>query len=80
MLARYYRLPTNGRLSLCTVESGSLSHDYSDIYPAYTSLARATTRLMVRACARLVLWEYQQKMAMTVEKYAFIRFKQRHKF
>ena len=80
MLARYYRLPTNGHLSLCTVESGSSSHDYSDIYPAYSSIAHATTRLMVRACARLVLWEYQQKMTMTVEKYAFIRFKQRQEF
>ena len=59
MLARYYLLPTNGHLSLCTVESGSLSHDYLAIYSAYSSLARATTRLMLRVCARLVLWEYQ---------------------
>ena len=59
ILARYYRLPTNGRLSLCTVESGSLSHDYSAIYPAYFSLAHATTRLMVHACAWLVLCEYE---------------------
>ena len=55
ILDRYYRLPTNGHLSLCTVESGSLSHDYLVIYPAYSSLARATTILLVRACARLVL-------------------------
>ena len=63
MLARYYLLPTIGRLSLCTVESGSSSHDYSAIYSAYSSLARATTRLMVRVCARLVLWEYQHTMS-----------------
>ena len=61
MLDRYYWLPTNGRLSLCTFESGSSSHDFSEIYPAYYSLSRATTRLMVRACAQLVLWEYEQK-------------------
>ena len=66
MLARYYRLPTIGRLSLCTVESGSSSYDYSEIYPAYSSLTRATTRLMVRACARLVLWEYQHTLSIVL--------------
>ena len=64
ILARYYLLPTIGRLSLCTVESGSSSHDYSAIYPACSSLARATTRLMVRAWKRLVLLEYQQTLTM----------------
>ena len=60
MLARYYLLPTIGRLYLCMVESEYLSHDYSAIYSAYSSLACATTRLMVRVCVQLVLWEYQQ--------------------
>ena len=58
MLARYYLLPTIGCLSLCTVESGSLSQDYLAIYSACSSIARVTNRLMVRACARLVLWDY----------------------
>ena len=62
MLARYYLLPTNDCLSLCTVESGSSSHNYPAIYSAYSSLACATTRLMVRACAQLVLWEYQHAL------------------
>ena len=48
MLARYYLIPTIGRLSLCKVESVSLSHDYLAIYSAYSSLSRATTILMVR--------------------------------
>ena len=67
MLARYYRLPTNGRLSFCTVESGSLSHDNLEIYTTYSSLACATTRLMVRVCARLVLWEYQHTLSIVLK-------------
>ena len=66
ILARYYRLPANGRLSFCTVESGSSSHDDSAIDPAYSGLARATTRLMVRACAWLVLWEYQHTLSIVL--------------
>ena len=68
MLACCYRLPTNGRLSLCTVESGSLSHDDLAIDAAYSSLSRVTTRLMVRAFARLVLWEYQNNGDQEVER------------
>ena len=64
MLARYYRLPTNGRLYFCTVESGSLSHYDSAIDPAYSSLSRVTSRLIVLACARLVLWEYQHTLSI----------------
>ena len=66
MLARYYWLPTNRRLSFCTVESGSSSHDDSAIVPAYPSLARATTRLMVRACARPVLQEHQHTLLIVL--------------
>ena len=58
MLARYYRLPTNGHLSFCMVESRSLSHEDLAIDPAYSSLARATTRPMVCACARPVWREH----------------------
>ena len=59
MLARHDRIPTNGRLSFCTVESGSLSCDNLMIDPANFSLAWATTRQMVRACARPVWREHQ---------------------
>ena len=62
MLARYYWLPTNGRLSFCTVESGSPSNDDSAIDPASSSLARTTTKPMVRACARLVLRKHQHQL------------------
>ena len=74
MLAHYYRIPTNGRQSLCTVESGSLSHDYSAIYPTYYSLARATTRIMVRVCARLVLWEYQHTLSIVQTRFCLTLF------
>ena len=66
MLARYYRLPTNGRLSFCTVKSGSSSHDNSAIDPSYSSLARATTRPMVRACAQMVLREHQHTLSIVL--------------
>ena len=74
MLARYYRLPINGRMSLCTVESGSLSHDNAEIYPAYSSLARATNRLMVRACTQLVLWEYHHILSIVLTLFCLTLF------
>ena len=64
MVARYYLLPNIGRLSLCTVESGYSSHGYLAIYSACSSLTRATTRLMVRVCEQLVLWEYQHTLSI----------------
>ena len=74
MLARYYRLPTNGRLSFCTVESGSLSHVDSAIDTAYSILARATNRLMVRACARLLLWEDQHTLSIVLTLFCLTLF------
>ena len=70
MLARYYVIPTIGRLYL--FKSGSLSHNQLAIYSAYSSLACATTILMVRACARLVLWEYRQRLICHKLPYAFL--------
>ena len=67
MLARYYLLPTIGRLSLCMVECESSSHDYSAIYSACSSLSRTTTRLMVRAFARLLLWEYYHQLKIRIQ-------------
>ena len=66
MLAQYYWLPTNGRLSFCAVESGPSSHRDLAIYPAYFSLARATTRPMVRACARPVWRKHQHTLSIVL--------------
>ena len=66
MLTRYYLLPTIGRLYLCTVEYKSSSHNYSAIYSACSSLAHATTRLMVRVCARLILWNINNFSANSI--------------
>ena len=66
MLACYYWLPTNGRLSFCTVESGSSSRDDLAINPVNSSLARATTRPMVRTCAWPVWQEHQQTLSIVL--------------
>ena len=72
MLDFYYRLPTKG--TLCTVDSGTLSHDYLVIFLAYSSFDHATTRLMVHACAQLVLWEYQHTLSIVLTRFCLTIF------